>query len=294
MPIADTFTAPDGQSIHLWRWPAKPGRATLHWAHATGFHGRMYAPLLDLLAAHLNVVAWDMRGHGASRSAGNPQMFRGWKTYYDDLATFLKTHDEPIWMAGHSVGGMTTLGAAAQMPEKVAGIFLIEPVLMDYFRGFPFGIAKLFGRTKRIKIVAGAARRQPHFPSRQDAYDNYRTKRAFYTWSDEWLQGYVEHGFVDDVSEEGTPRVSLSCQPAWESLTFSHAEHQPWRYLARLQGVSSIHALGGEHRSTFPPSARQMMKRYLPQAEIEEVADSSHFLPMEFTQQVAEWILERV
>ena len=60
-PERDQFQAPDGAEIALWRWPQSKARPTLHWAHATGFHGRLYHPLLDELATDFNVLAWDMR-----------------------------------------------------------------------------------------------------------------------------------------------------------------------------------------------------------------------------------------
>ena len=89
----DGFTTPDGQDIALWRWPHTPGRPTLHWAHATGFHGRLYQPLLDELARDCNVLAWDMRGHGASAGAADMATFRGWETYYQDLTAWLERLD---------------------------------------------------------------------------------------------------------------------------------------------------------------------------------------------------------
>ena len=38
-PERDQFQAPDGAEIALWRWPQSKARPTVHWAHATGFHG---------------------------------------------------------------------------------------------------------------------------------------------------------------------------------------------------------------------------------------------------------------
>jgi len=89
----DGFTAPDGRDIVLWRWPQTDGRPTLHWAHATGFHARLYRPLLDELAGDCNVLAWDMRGHGASAEAADIATFRGWETYYQDLTAWLERLD---------------------------------------------------------------------------------------------------------------------------------------------------------------------------------------------------------
>ncbi len=43
-PERDEFRATDGAGIALWRWPHSKARPTLHWAHATGFHGCLYRP----------------------------------------------------------------------------------------------------------------------------------------------------------------------------------------------------------------------------------------------------------
>jgi len=61
-PERDQFQAPDGAEIALWRWPQSKARPTVHWAHATGFHGRLYRPLLDELATDVNVLAWGGTG----------------------------------------------------------------------------------------------------------------------------------------------------------------------------------------------------------------------------------------
>ena len=142
-PERDEFRATDGADIALWRWPQSKARPTLHWAHATGFHGRLYHPLLDELATDFNVLAWDMRGHGASVGAANLSTFRGWETYYRDLIALLECLDEPVWLAGHSIGATTSIMAAARRPDKVLGLILAEPVIMDPVQGLKLGLAKL-------------------------------------------------------------------------------------------------------------------------------------------------------
>lgn len=128
----DGFTAPDGREIALWRWPRSAGRPALHWTHATGFHGLLYRPLLDELAGDCNVLAWDMRGHGASAEAANLATFRGWETYYRDLTAFLDNLVEPVWLAGHSIGATTSIMAAAARRRRE---FDSHAVALDNFRG---------------------------------------------------------------------------------------------------------------------------------------------------------------
>ena len=287
MPLPDskTFTAPDGESITYWQWPSQPNRPTIHWAHATGFSGRTYAPLLDSLAERMNVLAWDMRGHGASGDSGRIETFRGWQSYYHDMSALLESFDEPIWLAGHSVGGMTTLAAAGMNADKVKGVILVEPVILDRNASIFLGAAKMLGRSGKFGLAAGAARRRPTFPSREDVFKNYREKKSFKSWPDHWLESYIDHGFVDADDE-----VRLACDPAYESLSFAHTEHRPFRHIAKLRDIPEIHILASERGSTFLPTARDVMKRKLPHAQIDVVPDSTHFLPMEHTDYVARWI----
>ncbi|MFB2823588.1 alpha/beta hydrolase, partial [Marinobacter shengliensis] len=195
-PERDEFRATDGADIALWRWPQSKARPTLHWAHATGFHGRLYHPLLDELATDVNVLAWDMRGHGASVGAANLSTFRGWETYYRDLIALLECLDEPVWLAGHSIGATTSIMAAARRPDKVLGLILAEPVIMDPVQGLKLGLAKLLRQSHRLSLAAGAARRRRVFDSHAAALDNYRGRGGFKTWPEAWLNAYVQHAFV--------------------------------------------------------------------------------------------------
>ena len=290
MPASDSFQTTDGQTITVWKWPSVTGRPHLHWAHATGFHARTYLPLLNRLSQSINVTAWDMRGHGDSHGAGHLEDFHGWQLYYNDLAEFLHDSAEPIWVAGHSIGGMTSLAAAGQCREKVAGILLVEPVIVSGGAAVALYLAKKTGLVNRLGIVSGASSRRRLFPSKQEAFANYRSKHTFRKWPDEWLAAYVEHGLIATADNQ----VCLACTPEWESTTFANADHAPWGKLSSLRRGPSLSILAAEKDSTFSESARRKMCRQLPQAEIIEVPNSSHFLPMEHAQLVEQWIRERV
>ncbi len=282
-PVPGSFTAPDGSEIAIWRWPHRPGRPTLHWAHATGFHGRTYAPLLDALAEDCNVLAWDMRGHGASAHAGALDRFRGWQSYYDDLCALVESRDSPLWLAGHSIGATVSIMAAARLPLRVQGLMLAEPVILERWQGMQLRAAKLLRQSHRFGLAAGAARRRPHFASRAEAKANYLGRGGFRSWPASWLDAYVEHGFVDDE-----PGVRLACAPSWESATFTHTEHNAWPGLRRLR--CPVIALGASQASTFAPAARQRMKALLPDTEVITVNNTTHFLPMECPEAVVDAI----
>ena len=284
-PERDEFRATDGADIALWRWPQSKARPTLHWAHATGFHGRLYHPLLDELATDVNVLAWDMRGHGASVGAANLSTFRGWETYYRDLIALLECLDEPVWLAGHSIGATTSIMAAARRPDKVLGLILAEPVIMDPVQGLKLGLAKLLRQSHRLSLAAGAARRRRVFDSHAAALDNYRGRGGFKTWPEAWLNAYVQHAFVPQGDQ-----VQLACAPEWESTTFAHTEHNPWPGIRQLR--CPVIALAAERGSTFSPKAQKRLKALLPSADVRVVEGTTHFLPMEQKDIVRDAILQ--
>jgi len=289
MPANSSFNSHDGHSISVWKWPEKSSRPKLHWAHATGFHARVYQPLLEELSEFINIEAWDMRGHGDTAEGIKLDNFTSWDTYYQDLVAYLQQQDEPIWLAGHSVGGMTSLAAATQLPEKVAGVLLVEPVIFDRKVTYLFRLGKLLKQMHRFSLSAGAAKRRANFPTYQAAFDNYREKRAFKNWPKEWLSLYVNHGFVQDGNE-----VALACRPEWESRSFAVTEHRQYSYIKKLSKKVPVFVLAGQSESTFPKKARDYMKKTIPNAEISEVPDSTHFLPMEHPAKLKNWILKSI
>lgn len=290
-PSPYTISSQDGQTLHVLNWNATgiEGKPYLHWAHATGFHARTYTPLLTELAEHFNVHAWDMRGHGASREAGNTATFQGWITFYTDLVGLLDASPEPMWLAGHSIGATTSLVAASMRPEKVKGLVLVEPVLLPYSIGLMLRAARLFGVADRLSMAAAAKRRKAVFKSRLEAFNNYRQKKAFSTWPDSWLKAYVDHGFVDIENDA----VELACKPNWESLSFMHTEPNALSWLKnhKALGAMPIHILAAQKGSTFPQVAHSRIRGKLPHAKIEVLPNSSHFLPMEHPGVVAERLI---
>ncbi len=155
--------------------------------------------------------AWGMRGHGAIDEGADMKTFRGWDTDYEDLVAWLESLDEPGWLAGHSIGATTSIMAAARRPDKVRGLILAEPVIMDPWQGWRLWSAKLLRQSQRFSLAAGAARRRRVFDSRAAALENFRGRGGFRTWPAAWLGNYVEHG----LGARGE-RCRLACTPVLE------------------------------------------------------------------------------
>lgn len=94
-----------------------------------GLTGRWqgYLPIIPDLVQHFTIYALDNRGHGRSQhTTGHYEL----ADYVADTVTFLQRLKRPIFLLGHSLGGIIALSVAAQYPELVSKLVLIDPALI--------------------------------------------------------------------------------------------------------------------------------------------------------------------
>lgn len=243
--------------------------------HANGFNAQTYRTLLSPLAAGLRILAIDQRGHGETTLPANPEGRRSWRDLRDDLIGLLDALDgPPVVLAGHSMGGTVGLLAAAERPERVKGLVLLDPVVMPWlgmlYAKAPWTSGRMW---RRMPMVQAALRRRAVFDSRETAFAAYKGRGAFKTWPETMLADYVAGGFVE--RPEGV--VELACAPAWEASNYAAQAHDPWR--AVRQAKAPVRILKAEKHSTF--RAGDGFARRGRDVRIETVPGTSHFLPME-------------
>ena len=237
--------------------------------HANGFNALTYRSILSPLAG-LRILAIDLRGHGATTLPTPVEDRDGWKIYRDDILALLPYVAEgPVVMAGHSMGGASSLLTAAAAPEAVRSLVLFDPVLMpDAPAADPSAMAQ-------SPMVQGALRRRATFADKAAALEAYRGRGAFKTWSEAQLADYVAAGFVP--TEDG--QVTLACAPTWEASNF--ASYDPDIYPALAAEPCPIRILRAEIGSTCRIEDRIPQITASGRVRVETVAGASHFLPME-------------
>jgi len=250
---------------------------TVHFAHATGFNAQTYDGLLPGLDASLDVYLMDARGHGRSTASADPKRLRSWRPYRDDLEAFVETLRQPLILAGHSMGATVSLELAAARPELVAGLVLIDPVIVSPRQMPVMALVRTLGLAARLLPIAkAAARRRMEFSSKEAAVENYVGKGPFRTWPRDWIEAYVDGGTV--VTEEGA--VRLSCDRAWESRTFAMATVDPYRALRKVRCPISLLARA-DNGPPFNEDSRDAFMRCRPDTRLLRIEDATHFIPME-------------
>ncbi|MFB6247632.1 MAG: lysophospholipase [Salinibacter sp.] len=129
-----TITTRDGLSLHTqWRMPEASPRATVVIVHGYAEHcGRYGAVARTFTDAAAAVFAYDQRGFG--RSGGRRAYVDRFDRYLDDLDRFLafvrtQGPDAPLFLFGHSMGGLAVLKHALDRHPAVAGLMLSAPAL---------------------------------------------------------------------------------------------------------------------------------------------------------------------
>lgn len=247
--------------------------------HANGFNGNTYRSILQPLSTDLRILALDLRGHGATTLPSVIEGRQGWLDFRDDLLALISAECEaPVVLAGHSMGGTSSLLAAAAEPAQVRALALIDPVI------FPVESQVATGNLDS-PLLAGALRRRATFPSKSAAYEAYRGRGAFKTWSDEQLSDYVSAGFRETADGE----VTLTCAPAWEASNFGTHNYDPWA--AFHASRCPIQVLRAEHGSTFPIAGLEAELSADGRITVETIPGTSHFLPMERPELVRQTLL---
>jgi len=246
-------------------------------SHANGFNARTYRTLLQPLAGEMRILAIDLRGHGATTLPTVIEGREGWPEMEADLLAFLAAATEgPVVLAGHSMGGTTSLLAAAAEPARVKRLALFDPVIMPKEAlAAPETIAE-------SPLVQGAMRRRANFPSKAAALAAYVGRGAFRSWTSAQIADYVEAGFRETADGE----VTLTCTPEWEASNFRTHNYDPWGAFAASRCPIDIRR--AEIASTCRIDGREAELTAGGRIRIETVPGTTHFLPMERPDVVAE------
>lgn len=267
-PISNQWGAGD-MSVLDFGDAARP--VDLIFAHANGFNAMTYRSLLAPLSGALRVWAPDLRGHGGATLPAETRGRRGWRDHRDDLLCLLDALDgPPVVLAGHSMGATSVLLAAAERPDKVASLVLLDPVIWTRWSQAALRLPLLGRMADRIPLVRAALRRRATFASREEALAAYRGRGAFRGWPEIMLVDYLRDGLID--AADG---VVLACSPQWEASNYAAQAHDPWGAMKRLK--APVRILRAQTGSTcrVPESPRG-----LPNVRVETVPDSNHFFPM--------------
>ncbi|MFM7404291.1 MAG: alpha/beta hydrolase [Erythrobacter sp.] len=197
-----------GIDLAVHEWPSPGDAAPLVFAHATGFHGRVWDAVIAHFADH-HAYAIDLRGHGLSRA----EPIDDWRLLASDVADFLTQSDVTGAVGiGHSMGAHTLVQVAADHPGRFARLVLFDPVILApefYAPGAPLYTAD---------NPHPAIRRKRDFPSAEAMVERFASRDPYNLFDRRVFEDYCRYGLVPAASGEG---MELACAPEVEASVYA-------------------------------------------------------------------------
>jgi len=275
------FEQPEGRFFYRVWGNAGP---LVHFSHATGMTAGTYGPLAEILAGRFRVFAMDHRGHGKTEAEADPAKLKNWYGLCRDMERFFEFLGEPVIAAGHSLGAVVSLMAAARRPELVKALVLVDPTILPFSWMWWWYLAKKTGLARYVPIAYRAGKRKAVWPDQRTMLEAYERKESFRAWKDGFLESYIAGG----TRSAAGGLVQLACDPAWESRVFATCPHDIWKYVSRI--TQPVMIIYGEESDTFLLPAVKRFKHKVPAAEMLCLRGATHFVPMERPGEVAEAI----
>ena len=233
-----SFSTHDGLTLYTQRWtPARDARAIVLLVHGYAEHCGRYdhvaGTFVDQGAA---VYAYDQRGHG--RSEGPRAYVDRFEQYLADLDLFrdfvqARTPDVPVFLFGHSMGGLASLLYTLNYAPDLRGLLLsapvieIDPDLAPLLRELAQILGRLFPTLPTVRSSQDAISRDPAVVDEAENDPLNYTGRTLARTGAELLRAGEEA--QSRLGELGTPFLVLHgtadplATPAWSKRLYERA-----------------------------------------------------------------------
>jgi pimeloyl-ACP methyl ester carboxylesterase len=250
----------------------------LVFSHANSFGAGTYSVLFqDLRQRGMSVAAVDQFGHDPRYPVSS-----NWPHLVQQLLDFtqdqVRQQGAPVWLVGHSLGGYLSLMAAAQAPQRVRGVLLLDAPVVGGWRATALGVAK---RTQLVGSVSPGAvsrKRRNQWPDAAAALAHFQGKRAFAKWDPQVLADYIAHGTHDRLVDGKTQRV-LRFERDVETAIYNTLPHQMESLLKKHPLQCPVAYIGGLRSSEMKQVGMALTQRVTKGRIM--LLDGGHLFPME-------------
>ena len=170
-------------------------------SHANSFPASTYGALFKSLRSRgFLVKAVDKFGHDEGYAPSNnwPNLVQ---QLHDFAAREVDKAGEPAYLVGHSLGGFLSLMCAARHPRLARGVLLLDSPLLGGWKAHALRAAKRTQLVGALSPGAVSRKRKNRWPSRDEALEHFRHKKAFARWDPQVLADYITHGTHDEDGE---------------------------------------------------------------------------------------------
>jgi pimeloyl-ACP methyl ester carboxylesterase len=266
----------NGVRLHCLDWGGNGDPIVV--LHATGFLGRIYAPIASALTRIGHVYSYDQRGHGDSAPAPDGQY--DWRHTMDDLAGFITAMGfRGVRAFGHSAGATAIGSLACERPDLISRAVLAEPVVFESPTAPELGW--------RNPFIERTLKRRRVFDSVEAMFQSFDNKPPYNTWDKGMLRDYCEFG--TRVNGEG--KRELKCTPEIEARFYDTS--RDFDGLGRIvRAPVPLLVLFGARGDSLGVTLSDTIASKLPKGRVINVADTGHFMPMEKPSEIVQLAID--
>ena len=245
-------------------------------SHGNSFPASTYRVMLDSLRARgYQVSAIEKYGHDPAYPVTD-----SWPHLVRQLADFAAQRQQeaggqPLWLVGHSLGGILSLMCAARHPTLARGVLMLDSPLIAGWRAGAMGVVKRTALMKRLSPSLVSRRRRDQWESREAVFEHFRGKKMFAAWHELVLHDYVDHGTFD---ADGTWRLAFDREV--ESAIYDTLPHQIGALLREHPLQCPVAFVGGLASVEMKQAGGLDSIAELTQGRV-MMLDGSHLFPME-------------
>ncbi|KAJ3827540.1 Alpha/Beta hydrolase protein [Lentinula raphanica] len=252
----------------------QPGLPVLFFFHALALHHVFHTQFSDRKLRKFNLVTFDLRWHGETKSDTVPPVYGQEEAAEDVIALINALQLPPCHFVALDMGTTIALQIAVKIPEQVLSLFLMSHICLDE-------LPEIFeGRTELFQLYTSG------LPDSDNDVAN----------------GFVQYTFSKDMS-------NLACALHYSSIVtdlsnWSPEHHDEYRLISyeffrirkphsreSLSRISCpVKLLQGGRSLIYPPSYTEELMRNLREAGVnatmEIIPDAPHYLCVDFGQEV--------
>ena len=287
-PVQHRFAAPAGE-ICWFEWGQAGAGPTLLLLHATGFHARCWDGVVAALPGRMHIVAPDLRGHGRSY---RPATLEDWSATAADIVALVESLPaKPLIAIGHSMGAAIATQLAAVLPDRVARLLLVDPVIMppDMYRADS-------GQSERTLDDHPVSKRRNVWDSADQMIARFAGRLPYSNWRPDVLADYCRFGLVSDPPGH---HLELACPPRLEASAYMGAARtDPYPAVRAVRcPVTVLRARNAERMSdmdfSISPTWPGLASQFVDGRDL-HWPDVSHFIPMDVPDRLAGLIVGEV
>jgi len=258
--------------------------------HGNGFPPLAYESLLKELSLKMKVHAMIQRPFWSTDL--NPNLIKNWNIFRDDILQFIQQNNLKDTIGiGHSMGAVLLLLIEIEKPGTFKKIFLLDPVITSIVKSILYKILFQVDLIDKFHpMIKITERKRMTFKTKNDMYENYRSKDVFSKISDSNLMKYIE-----SITEQENNCIKIKISKNWENSIYrtgSMHDKKIWRNIDRINCSQYVIVPKKKQFGHFNYGSR--LKKRNKKIKNFFINDSGHLFPIERPNKTAQIILSNL